>query len=345
MFFIVNLLPTNIFWLLIDFFNKSAYIKYMKIIIPKGIKAGFANDDFTGVTVFISEKGCIGGVDVRGNAPATRETDLLHPEKAVQKINAVFLSGGSAFGLNSACGIMDFLKEKEIGFCLGKKHIPIVCGACLYDLNTEEYHYPDAKMGYEACENAFNNNFALGQNGAGKGATVGKIRGLKHATKSGIGGATIKIAGVTVTAIVAVNALGDVIEPFSDKILAGAKAKDGSFINTEKCITENKLIKLITGTNTTIGCILTNAKLTKLEANKLSSAAHDGYARVIRPVHTDYDGDAIFTMATGKIPVANFTLLQTGAVRAIEDAVINAVSNVKNLEIIFDQTEDEIFED
>ncbi len=320
--------------------DKSAYIKYMKTIIPKGIKAGYANDEFTGVTVFISEKGCICSVDVRGNAPATRETDLLRPEKAVQKINAVFLSGGSAFGLACACGIMDFFKEKEIGFKVGKKYVPIVTGACLYDLNTEEYHYPDAKMGYAACQSAFNGEFALGQNGAGKGATVGKIRGINNATKSGIGGATIKIAGITVTAIVAVNALGDVIEPFSDKILAGAKAKGGSFINTEKCIAENKLFKLIAGTNTTIGCILTNAKLSKLEANKLSSAAHDGYARVIRPVHTDYDGDAIFTMATGKIPVANFTLLQTAAVRAIEKAILNAVSDVDQLEIVFDQTED-----
>ncbi len=313
----------------------------MKIIIPKGIKAGHYNDNFTGLTVFISEKGCIGGVDVKGNAPATRETDLLRPEKAVEKINAIFLSGGSAYGLESACGIMNFLREKQIGFKLGKKVVPIVCGACLYDLNTAEYHYPDTKMGYNACVNAFDGVFSLGQSGAGKGATVGKIRGISNATKSGIGGATIKIAGVTVTAIVAVNALGDVIEPFSDKILAGAKAKDGSFINTEKCIAENKLLKLAAGTNTTIGCILTNAKLSKLEANKLSSAAHDGYARVIRPVHTDYDGDAIFTLATGKVPVINFTLLQTAAVRAIEEAIINAVSNVDNLEIIFDKTEED----
>lgn len=309
----------------------------MNIIIPSGIKVGQAQNDFTGVTVFLSEKGCIGGVSVRGNAPASRETDLLASEKAVQKVNAVFLGGGSAFGLSSADGIMDFLLSKKAGYKVGKKCVPIVCGACLYDLNTDQYHYPDAKMGYQACQNAYSEKLELGQMGAGKGATVGKIRGIKHATKSGIGGATIKCAGITVTAIVAVNALGDVIDPQTNTIIAGAKASDGSFIDTEKCLLENKFLSLIMGTNTTIGCLLTNAKLTKLEANKLASVAHNGYARAIRPVHTDYDGDAIFTMATGKIPVINFAILQTAAVKAIENAVVNAVTNCVNQTIIFDE--------
>lgn len=309
----------------------------MDIIIPKGIKVGQSQSDFTGVTVFISEKGCVCGVNVRGNAPATRETDLLSSEKAVQKVNAIFLSGGSAFGLASATGIMDFLLSKEVGFKVGKKHVPIVCGASLYDLNTDDYHYPDAVMGYNACENAYLNKLDLGQSGAGKGATVGKVRGIKYATKSGIGGATVKCAGITVTAIVAVNALGDIIDPKTNQIIAGAKANDGSFIDTEKCLLENKFLSLILGTNTTIGCIMTNAKLTKLEANKLSSIAHNGYARVIRPVHTDYDGDAIFTMATGKIPVVNFAILQTAVVSAVERAVLNAVSNSANQTIIFDE--------
>lgn len=309
----------------------------MDIIIPKGIKVGQSQSDFTGVTVFISEKGCVCGVNVRGNAPATRETDLLASEKAVQKVNAIFLSGGSAFGLASATGIMDFLLSKEVGFKVGKKHVPIVCGASLYDLNTDKYHYPDAVMGYNACENAYLNKLELGQSGAGKGATVGKVRGIKYATKSGIGGATVKCAGITVTAIVAVNALGDIIDPTTNQIIAGAKANDGSFIDTEKCLLENKFLTLILGTNTTIGCIMTNAKLTKLEANKLSSIAHNGYARVIRPVHTDYDGDAIFTMATGKIPVVNFAILQTAVVSAVERAVLNAVSNSANQTIIFDE--------
>lgn len=313
----------------------------MNIVIPKGIKVGQAQDDFTGVTVFLSEKGCVCGVDVRGNAPATRETDLLASERAVQKVNAIFLSGGSAFGLASACGIMDFLLEKNAGYKIGKKCVPIVCGACLYDLNTEKYHYPDAVMGYKACQNAYLENLQLGQNGAGKGATVGKIRGIKHATKGGIGGATIKCVGITITAIVAVNAFGDILDPVTNKIIAGAKANDNSFLDTEKCILENKFLSLVLGTNTTIGCVMTNAKLTKLEANKLASIAHNGYARVIRPVHTNYDGDAIFTMSTDKIPVLNFALLQTAVVNAVERAVLDAVDRSANHTIIFEQTDEE----
>ena len=200
----------------------------MEIIIPKGIKIGHSQDEYTGVTVILSEKGVVAGADVRGSAPGTRETDLLRPDKAVQKINAVVLSGGSAYGLSSCDGVMRYLKDKGCGHKMGNKVVPIVSGAVIYDLNDKDYHITDSESGYEACLNASENPL-FGQVGVGKGATVGKIRGIKNACKSGIGAYTVKVAGVTVTAIICVNALGDVIDK-DGKILAGAKGKDGKFI-------------------------------------------------------------------------------------------------------------------
>ena len=158
-----------------------------EIIIPSGIKIGSYNDDYTGVTVIMCEKGAVAGVDVRGGAPGTRETDLLRPEKAMEKINAVVLSGGSAYGLASTCGVMEYMRERGIGYKIGKKVVPIVCGAVIFDLNDKEYRYPAADWGYKACERATDKNVELGQAGVGKGATVGKIRGLAHAQKSGLG--------------------------------------------------------------------------------------------------------------------------------------------------------------
>ena len=309
-----------------------------EIIVPSGIKIGHFNDDFTGVTVIMSEKGCVAGVDVRGGAPGTRETDLLRPEKAMEKINAVVLAGGSAYGLASMTGVSDWLAANNCGFKSMGKLVPIVTGAVLFDLNQKEIHYPDAKMGFQACENAGNTPF-LGQYGAGRGATVGKIRGLRYASKSGVGAYTVKVAGVTVTAIVAVNALGDVFDPEKGVIVAGAKANDGSLLDTEKHIVSGGLMKLFMGTNTTIGCILTDAKLTKSAANKLASASHDGLARAIRPVHTDYDGDTMFCLASGHRPVANIMLLQTAAAYAAERAVVNAVSDSGSLTVIYDETD------
>lgn len=309
----------------------------MKIIIPGGIKIGHAQDDRTGVTVVLAEKGCAAGCDVRGGAPGTRETALLRPEKAVQKVHAVVLCGGSAYGLNACGGVMEYLRERNIGLKTGRKVVPIVTGAVIYDLNSKEYRYPTAEMGYEACENA-KNTPEFGQKGVGRGATVGKLRGIEHACKSGIGAYTVKICGITVTAAVVVNSLGDVVE--NGEIIAGAKGKDGKFIDSEKTMAELDLKKIIFGANTTLGCVMTNAKLTKLQANKLASAAHNGLARSIRPVHTDYDGDTIFALATGKIPVVNLTLLEVAAVKAVEGAVINAVKSGAEYSVIYDETED-----
>ncbi len=294
-----------------------------KIVLPRGFEVGHFNDDFTGVTAIISKRGALGGCDCRGGAPGTRETDLLRPEKMMDMVNAVVLSGGSAYGLASTVGVMDWLKKEGCGFKTAGKIVPIVSGAVIFDLNHKEYHFPTAEYGFKACENATKTP-SFGEIGAGKGATVGKLRGLKYASKSGIGAATVKVAGLNVTAIVAVNALGDIVDPDSGEILAGARGKDGSFINTEKCLAYGEFAKLLFGTNTTIGCILTDAKLDKVGVNKLASVSHNGLARAIRPVHTDYDGDTMFCLSTCKKPVINFALLQCAAVQATALAICRA---------------------
>ena len=305
----------------------------MKVTIPSGFKIGHYDDDFTGVSVIISESGAVGGVDCRGGAPGTRETDLLRSEKMMQKINAVVLSGGSAYGLASTVGVMEYLKDHGIGYRTAGKIVPIVCGAVLFDLNQKKYHYPTAEYGLNACKNA-SKTLDFGNIGAGKGATVGKIRGLKNACKSGIGAATVRVAGVTVTAVVAVNAMGDVVDD-SGKIIAGAKGKNGEFINTEKCLANGEFAKLLLGANTTIGCIITDAKLSKTEANLIASISHNGLARAIRPVHTMYDGDTMFCMASGKRPVLNLAVIQSAAVEATAKAIVNAVQQSSGYEIIY----------
>lgn len=290
--------------------------------IPKGIKIGHAQNEFTGVTAILCEDGCVAGVDVRGGAPGTHETDLLSNEKAMQKIHGVALCGGSAYGLGAVAGIMQYLKEKNVGFEIQDKVVPIVSGAVIYDLNDAEYRYPDFNMGYEAAVNAAEDNIQTGNIGAGTGARVGKVRGVKHSQKSGLGISSVKIGGITVTAVAVVNALGDIYD--GENIIAGALDNKGKFLDTEKTILEGDYLRLIMGTNTTIACILTDAKLNKIQANKIASIAHNGLARAIRPVHTDYDGDTVFCMATGKKRVLNFMLLQVGAVKAMERAIVDA---------------------
>lgn len=312
----------------------------MEVRIPSGFKIGHYDDAYTGVTVILSESGATGGVDCRGGAPGTRETDLLHNEKMMQKVNAIVLSGGSAYGLASTCGVMEYLRQKGVGYKSLGKIVPIVCGAVLYDLNQKEYHYPTAEYGLKACENA-SRTTVFGNIGAGKGATVGKIRGIKNACKSGIGAATEKVLGVTVTAIVAVNAMGDIVDD-EGKIIAGAKGKNGEFIDTEKCLAEGDVLKLAFGTNTTIGCILTDAKLDKVDVNRLASISHNGLARAIRPVHTMYDGDTMFCLASGKRPVANLAVLQSAVVRATQRAIQSAVTATTNYDVIYDVDEEEI---
>lgn len=310
----------------------------MEVRIPSGFKIGHYDDEYTGVTVILSESGATGGVDCRGGAPGTRETDLLHNEKMMQKVNAIVLSGGSAYGLASTCGVMEYLRQKGVGYKSLGKIVPIVCGAVLYDLNQKEYHYPTAEYGLKACQNA-SKTTVFGNIGAGRGATVGKIRGIKNACKSGIGAATEKVLGVTVTAIVAVNAMGDIVDD-EGKIIAGAKGKNGEFIDTEKCLAEGDVLKLAFGINTTIGCILTDAKLDKVDVNRLASISHNGLARAICPVHTMYDGDTMFCMASGKRPVANLAVLQSAVVRATQRAIQNAVTATTSYDVIYDVDEE-----
>lgn len=305
-----------------------------KVVIPKGFRIGHYADDFTGVSVILSKRGAVGGCDCRGGAPGTRETDLLRPEKMMQKVNAVVLSGGSAYGLEASCGVMRYLNEQGIGFKTQGKIVPIVCGAVIYDLNQKEYHFPTAKYGVKACENATSTP-DFGNVGVGKGATVGKIRGIKNSCKSGVGAATVKTMGTTVTAIVAVNAMGDVVDG-NGNIIAGAKGKNGEFIDTESVLANGDVKKLVLGTNTTIGCILTDADIDKVQANKLAIISHNGLARAIRPVHTDYDGDTMFCLASGHKPVLNFAMLQSAAVQATEQAIRNAVSLSSDYDVICD---------
>lgn len=312
----------------------------MTITIPKGFKIGQANDEFTGVTVILAEKGAVGGADCRGGAPGTRETDLLRPEKMMDKINAVVLAGGSAYGLAACTGVADFLREKGFGYGIAGKVVPIVCGAVIFDLNDKEYHYATEGMGRKACEDA-SSTPVFGQNGVGKGATVGKLRGLKHACKSGVGAYTVKVAGVTVTAIVAVNALGDVVDPETGRIVAGTKLNDGTFADVHKRIVSGGLVKAMLGANTTIGCIITDAKIDKVTANKMASGAHNGLARTIRPVHTDYDGDTMFCLASGHRPVFNSLLLHAAVTEATEKAVLNAVTEGARYTVLYDETSEE----
>ena len=302
-----------------------------------GIKVGHFSDTRrpTGCTVILTEEGAVAGVDVRGAAPGTRETDLLDPINTVQTVHAIMLSGGSAFGLDTATGAMRFLEERGIGFNVGVARVPIVPAAILFDLGVGDARIrPDAEAGYKACKAATTTAPAEGNVGAGAGATVGKLFGMARAMKSGIGTSAIKLEGVTVGAIVAVNAVGDVFESATGKIIAGARTKDGkSLVNSMAALLRGEpLPQLLAGTATTIGVVATDVVLTKAQASKVAQMAHDGLARAINPVHTAYDGDTIFALATGKSskPV-NVTLIGALAAEAMAQAVVRAVRAARGI--------------
>lgn len=295
------------------------------------IKVGNAEDleAGTGCTVIISKEGATAGVDVRGGSPGTRETDLLNPQNLVDKIHAVVLSGGSAFGLDAASGVMKYLEERNIGFDVQVTKVPIVCGAVLFDLVVGDYRVrPNLEMGYRACVNATDEKCPSGNIGAGTGATVGKFLGTNRAMKGGLGSFAIQIGDLKVGALVAVNCLGDVIDPETGETLAGLLDEEGNtLIGTENILIQKyDEKKNIFSGNTTIGVVATNGIFTKSEANKLASMAHNGYARSIRPAHTIFDGDTIFTMATGKIE-ADINVVGALAAKTMERAVINAIKS------------------
>lgn len=300
-----------------------------------GIKIGNAQNlnGPTGCTVVICEEGASAGVDVRGGSPGTRETDLLDPVNLVDKIHAVVLSGGSAFGLDAASGAMQYLEERNIGFDVSVTKVPIVCSAVLFDLVIGDYKIrPDKNMGYEACVNAELNQCSEGNVGAGTGATVGKILGPEYSMKGGLGCYTLQIGDLQVGAVIAVNCLGDVIDPSTGKIIAGVLDKDKkNFLGTEKIMINNYSEKknLFSG-NTTIGVVVTNAKFSKSEMNKIASMAHNGYGRSMRPAHSIFDGDTIFTMATGKVE-ADINVVGLLAAKVVEQAVVRAVKNAEGI--------------
>jgi len=303
-----------------------------------GIKIGHFTDPRkpTGCTVILVEDGAVAGVDVRGAAPGTRETDLLDPVNTVQQVHAIVLSGGSAFGLDTATGVMRYLEEHGIGFKVGDVVVPIVPAAILFDLALGDPKIrPDAEAGYKACQAATVAAPAEGNAGAGAGATVGKLFGMKRAMKSGIGSAAITLGGMTVGAIVAVNAVGDVLDPGTGKVIAGARTSDGkSLLGTMNAIIRgDRLPSSLTGTATTIGVVATDLKLDKAQATKVAQMAHDGLARAINPVHTPFDGDTIFTLATGRSAAApNLALIGALAAEEMAQAVVRAVRAAKGRE-------------
>jgi L-aminopeptidase/D-esterase-like protein len=307
-------------------------MKEVKITDIKGIKVGSAQDikGGTGCTVILCEEGAFAGVDVRGGGPATRETDLLKSVNMVEQIHAVMLSGGSAYGLDAGSGAMKFLEEKGVGFDVGVGVVPIVCGASLFDLVVGEPKCrPDKEMGYQACQNASTDKPQEGNVGAGTGATVGKFLGVDYMMKSGLGTYAVQIGDLIVGAIVAVNALGDVVDVDTGMRLAGILNEDKTALsNTEEVMyAEYAGNRNVFSGNTTIGCIATNAKLSKTQLNKLASIAHNGFARAIRPVHTMADGDTIFALSTGEIevmPDAIGALATDVMARAINRAVLQA---------------------
>lgn len=307
-------------------------MQYVDIIDIAGIRIGNAQsyDGATGCTVVLCENGAVAGVDVRGGAPGTRETDLLNPKNLVDKVHGVLLAGGSAFGLDAASGVMEYLENLGAGFDTGIAKVPIVAGAVLFDLAVGNGKVrPDKKMGYDACINSEKGRFLEGSEGAGTGASVGKIMGMSGAMKGGLGSCCIKSGLLYVGVIVAVNALGDVIDPESNKIIAGALLNDGkTFLNTEELLMNNAVKNTASMGNTTIGVVITNGIFDKAQINKIASMAHNGYARTIRPSHTMHDGDTLFALSLGEVE-ADVSAVGTIAAKTVERAVLNGIKMAK----------------
>lgn len=282
----------------------------------------------TGCTVFLlGREGASVGLDVRGGGPASRESELLKPLANAQVIHAILLAGGSAFGLDAAGGVMCYLEERGIGVDVGVTRVPLVCQSDLFDLTVADAHTrPDAAMAYEACVNAETGNYRDGNHGAGTGATVGKLLGMEHCMKSGIGSYAVQVGNLQVGAVVAVNAVGDVYDYENGRKIAGLLAADGkTFLDSELAALqaiEAQAEKFVG--NTTLGVILTNAGLDKAHLCKIAGMAHDGYARAIRPVHTSMDGDSIYAVSLGDVP-ADMDVVGTLAARVMAKAIVRAV--------------------
>jgi L-aminopeptidase/D-esterase-like protein len=291
----------------------------------EGIKVGHATDSTarTGCTVILCPAGATAGVDVRGAAPGTRETDALRSGRLVQKAHAVLLTGGSAFGLDAAGGVVEYLEAQNVGFPAGPVRVPIVPAAVIFDLGVGDANIrPDREMGYQACLNATDEPVAMGAVGAGTGATVGKAPGVTS-SPGGVGSACIRLdSGLIVAAIAVVNSLGNVVHPESGEILAGGKENGGFVDITERLLNAD----IVHGTNTTIGVVATNATLTSAEVNRVAEMAHDGMARSIRPAHTMFDGDTLFALATGTHTKSGVNTVGILAAEVVAAAIVNAVS-------------------
>lgn len=308
-----------------------------------GLRVGHAQDNeaLTGCTVILCEAGAVGGVDQRGGAPGTRETDVMYPMRLVQQVHAVVLSGGSAFGLDSATGAVQYLEERGVGFDVRVARVPIVPAAILFDLGIGQPGRPDAAMGYQACLNATSGPVVEGNVGAGTGATVGKILGPGQAMKSGLGSASMEIGkGVIVGAVAAVNAFGDVIDPRSGEIIAGARSiqkgpirvgSEGYFADTlevMKTLVGRTILGFSAREHTVIGVVASNARLDKEQTNKVAQMAQDGLARTVRPAHTMFDGDTIFALSTGKRK-ADVNIVGAYAAEVFAKAILRAVRTAR----------------
>lgn len=310
---------------------ETEVLREIPITSIEGVKIGHAQDQeaATGCTVILCPEGAVTGVDVRGGAPASRELALLDPLADNSGVHAVLLSGGSAFGLDAAGGVMAYLEERSVGFPVGCTVVPIVCASCLFDLQVSSHRVrPDRAMGYAACLDAERNAPGQGNVGAGTGATVGKLMGMAGMMKSGIGMYAVQLGDLKLGAVVAVNAVGDVYDAATNRKLAGLlDPETGRFLDSEEAYyrqyVQDGVKNLFTG-NTTIGAVITNGVFTKTQLTKIAGMAHDGYARSIRPVHTTADGDTIYAMSTGKVRV-DLNVAGTLAARAVAEAVKRAV--------------------
>lgn len=300
-------------------------LKKINISEIDGFQIGNAEkkDARTGTTVILAESGAVTGIDIRGGGPASRESGLLNPLAANDAVHAVMLSGGSAYGLNAAGGVMKYLEEKRIGFHTADGVVPIVCASCIYDLGLNYSERPDETTAYQACLNA--GNYQSGNYGAGIGATVGKGGGASMMMKAGIGSAAFALGKLKVGAIVVVNAFGDAFDYETGKKIAGMiNYQTKEFISCEEALYQAN--DLLTGgsTNTTIGAILTNAILNKTELTKIAGMGHDGMARAINPVHTQFDGDSLYAMSIGSVK-ADLNVVGTIAAKAVAAAIKDAV--------------------
>lgn len=320
--------------------NKPRYTGYF-CDVP-GFALGHATDyeGMTGVTVIRPLNKATASIDVRGASPGTRETDLLCPEKTVEEVHGIFLAGGSAFGLACADGIMDYLRSQDVGYDTGVTKVPIVPGCVIFDLAVgSPLAYPNGNMGAEAARAATTSDRSMGNIGGGTGASVGKVNGMVFAMKSGLGQASLRYKDVIVSCVIAVNAFGDVYDPFrQNEILAGPvdletrqiKPTLDAFKNMEK--EQYKIGGELT--NTTIGCIATNAHLNKSECLRVSQMAHDGMARAISPVHTNLDGDALLTISSGDKEV-DLNILGALAAEVVAKAIVNAVVTCEGIKGLY----------